>query len=57
MLRTDGRTPDWQTLKMLLSHTLTMGKSCSKFGQIPPTNLGGDRMMDGWRHSQYLHLF
>ena len=39
---------------MLLSHTLTrtVWKSCTKFGYIPPSGLGGDSMMDrqtdGW---------
>ena len=36
---------------MLLSHTLTLGGggggSCSKFGKIPPSGLGGDSVTNG----------
>ena len=39
-----------------LAHPYHIGKSCSKFGLILLSGLGGDSMTDGqtdgWRHSQ-----
>ena len=31
-----------------LAHPYHMGKSCRKFGQISPGDLGGDIVTDGW---------
>ena len=28
--------------------TTHAGKSCSKFGEVPPSDLGGDSMTDRW---------
>ena len=44
-----------------LAHPYHEGKSCSKFGRILPSALGGDSMMDGWMdgdvHNISLALF
>ena len=48
--------PDGQTdgKIMLLLHTLTMRKSyVASFVEFRPVVFGGDRVMDGWRRSQY----
>ena len=41
--RTDGAGET----NVALEHPYHEGKSCSRFGQIPSTGLGGDRVMDG----------
>ena len=45
---TDRWTPDGKIV--LLSHSLTKGGvgACSRFGQIPPSGLGGDSVTDRW---------
>ena len=44
--RTDGR---WTERKNnALTHPYHEGRSCSKFGYIPPSNLGGDSVTERW---------
>ena len=49
---TDGLT-DGQTEKYVaITHPYYAGKSCSKFGLIPPSGLGGNSVTDGWTDGQ-----
>ena len=44
------QTDGWMDRKiMLLLHTYHTGKSCIKFGYIPPSGLGGDSMTNRWK--------
>ena len=39
---------DGQKNNVALAHPYHEGKSCSKFGYIPPSGLGRDSRVDGW---------
>ena len=47
--RTDGRTTDARKNNVTLAQPYHKGKWCSKFGWIPPSGLGGDRVTDRWK--------